>query len=104
MTEQIGRHLIIDGIYNKETHDAVHKDRTALAQYLEDVTKITGMTLVFPPIAMSFPFAGETNKLIQRFGVVKDVSSPYLEEKLNNESLTFYIGTDPTADSLHLGH
>lgn len=66
MTEQIGRHLIIDGIYNKETHDAVHKDRTALAQYLEDVTKITGMTLVFPPIAMSFPFAGETNKLIQQ--------------------------------------
>lgn len=37
-------------------------------------------------------------------GVVKDVSSPYLEEKLNNESLTFYIGTDPTADSLHIGH
>ena len=24
------------------------------------------MTLVFPPIAMSFPFAGETNKLIQQ--------------------------------------
>ena len=37
-------------------------------------------------------------------GVVKDVSSPYLEELLNNESLTFYIGTDPTADSLHIGH
>lgn len=37
-------------------------------------------------------------------GVVKDVSLPDLEEKLNNESLTFYIGTDPTADSLHIGH
>lgn len=37
-------------------------------------------------------------------GVVKNVSSPDLEEKLNNESLTFYIGTDPTADSLHIGH
>ena len=37
-------------------------------------------------------------------GVVIDVSSPDLEEKLNNESLTFYIGTDPTADSLHIGH
>ncbi len=37
-------------------------------------------------------------------GVVKDVSSSDLEEKLNNESLTFYIGTDPTADSLHIGH
>ena len=25
-------------------------------------------------------------------------------KKLNNEELTFYIGTDPTADSLHIGH
>lgn len=37
-------------------------------------------------------------------GIVKDVSSPELEEKLNNEELTFYLGTDPTADSLHIGH
>ena len=37
-------------------------------------------------------------------GVVKDISSPELENKLNNESLTFYLGTDPTADSLHIGH
>lgn len=37
-------------------------------------------------------------------GVIKDISSPDLEEKLNNESLTFYLGTDPTADSLHIGH
>lgn len=37
-------------------------------------------------------------------GLVKDISSPDLEEKLNNESLTFYWGTDPTANSLHLGH
>lgn len=37
-------------------------------------------------------------------GLVKDISSPDLEEKLNNEGLTFYWGTDPTADSLHLGH
>mgnify|MGYP004455833791 FL=1 len=37
-------------------------------------------------------------------GVVKDISSPDLENKLNNESLTFYLGTDPTADSLHIGH
>ena len=27
-----------------------------------------------------------------------------LTDKLNNGSLTFYIGTDPTADSLHVGH
>ena len=37
-------------------------------------------------------------------GIVKDVSSPELEDKLNNEELTFYLGTDPTADSLHIGH
>ncbi|MBR2138726.1 MAG: tyrosine--tRNA ligase [Bacilli bacterium] len=37
-------------------------------------------------------------------GIVKDISSPDLEDKLNNESLTFYLGTDPTADSLHIGH
>ena len=37
-------------------------------------------------------------------GLIKDVSSPDLEDKLNNGKLTFYWGTDPTADSLHLGH
>lgn len=37
-------------------------------------------------------------------GLIKDVSNPELKEKLNNENLTFYWGTDPTADSLHLGH
>lgn len=37
-------------------------------------------------------------------GLIKDISSPELEDKLNNEQLTFYIGTDPTADSLHVGH
>ena len=37
-------------------------------------------------------------------GVVKDISSPDLKDKLNNEKMTFYLGTDPTADSLHIGH
>ena len=37
-------------------------------------------------------------------GLIKDISSPLLEDKLNNEKLTFYIGTDPTADSMHIGH
>ena len=37
-------------------------------------------------------------------GLIKDISSPELEKKLNEESLTFYIGTDPTADSMHIGH
>ncbi len=37
-------------------------------------------------------------------GLIKDISSPELEEKLNKGGLTFYIGTDPTGDSLHIGH
>lgn len=37
-------------------------------------------------------------------GLVKDVSSPKVEELLNNGGVTFYIGTDPTGDSLHIGH
>ncbi len=37
-------------------------------------------------------------------GLIQDISSPELEEKLNKGGMTFYIGTDPTADSLHLGH
>ncbi len=41
---------------------------------------------------------------LQWRGLIKDVSSPDLEKKLNEGGLTFYIGTDPTADSLHVGH
>lgn len=37
-------------------------------------------------------------------GLVNQISSPDLIDKLNKGGLTFYIGTDPTADSLHLGH
>ena len=37
-------------------------------------------------------------------GLIKDEAGEDLEEKLNAGGLTFYIGTDPTADSLHLGH
>ena len=37
-------------------------------------------------------------------GLIKDISSPELEKKLNEEVITFYIGTDPTADSMHIGH
>lgn len=37
-------------------------------------------------------------------GLIKDITSPDLEEKLNKGGMTFYIGTDPTADSMHLGH
>ena len=37
-------------------------------------------------------------------GLIKDVSSPKVEELLNGGGVTFYIGTDPTGDSLHIGH
>ena len=37
-------------------------------------------------------------------GLINQISSPDLIEKLNKGGLTFYIGTDPTADSMHLGH
>ena len=37
-------------------------------------------------------------------GLIKDVSDPSLKEKLNAGGMTFYIGTDPTGDSLHIGH
>ena len=37
-------------------------------------------------------------------GLIKDVSDPAIREKLNKGGMTFYIGTDPTGDSLHIGH
>ena len=41
---------------------------------------------------------------LQWRGLIKDVSSPQIREKLNAGGMTFYIGTDPTGDSLHIGH
>ena len=37
-------------------------------------------------------------------GLIKDEAGEDLEDKLNNEEVTFYWGTDPSADSLHIGH
>lgn len=37
-------------------------------------------------------------------GLIKDITSKDLENKLNEGGMTFYIGTDPTADSMHIGH
>ena len=59
------------------------------------------------PMGMSFYFKEEIMKIYDELvwrGLIKDVSSPEIEEKLNNGGLTFYIGTDPTGDSLHIGH
>lgn len=35
---------------------------------------------------------------------IAQVTDPELENVLNNESVTFYLGIDPTADSMHVGH
>ena len=41
---------------------------------------------------------------LQWRGLVKDVAGDDIADKINGEPITFYWGTDPTADSLHLGH
>ncbi|XMB67369.1 tyrosine--tRNA ligase [Mycoplasmatota bacterium zrk1] len=35
---------------------------------------------------------------------IAQVSDPNIENVLNNEKVTFYLGIDPTADSMHVGH
>jgi tyrosyl-tRNA synthetase len=37
-------------------------------------------------------------------GLLYDVSDEKLYEKLDQGSMTFYLGADPTGDSLHIGH
>ena len=41
---------------------------------------------------------------LQWRGLINQISDEKLIDKLNAGGLTFYIGTDPTAGSLHLGH
>ncbi len=41
---------------------------------------------------------------LQWRGLIQEISSPELIDKLNEGGLTLYIGTDPTADSMHIGH
>ena len=43
--------------------------------------------------------------VLEERGFIKQtVYGDELRKKLENESLTFYVGFDPTADSLHIGH
>ncbi len=37
-------------------------------------------------------------------GLIQDISNPEIEKVLNEGTVNFYWGTDPTADSLHIGH
>lgn len=73
-----GRHIIIDAVLSEESKEIVSSVEL-MAAYLEEITKITGMTLVIPPISMKFPFAGETQKLIQRLEE-EGTTSPIIEE------------------------
>ncbi|WP_123053317.1 tyrosine--tRNA ligase [Clostridium sp. JN-1] len=41
--------------------------------------------------------------LVER-GYVKQITHEEIKDVLNKEKVTFYIGFDPTADSLHVGH
>jgi len=41
---------------------------------------------------------------LQWRGLIKDTAWDDLEKIINSCDATFYIGTDPTADSLHIGH
>ena len=54
---------------------------------------------------MEFVNDEERNGYSQERGFIKQVIfEDELYEKLSRESMTFYIGFDPTADSLHVGH
>ena len=78
MNKPAGRHIILDGILSNESLPIVSSVQL-MSEYLEKITEITGMTLVIPPIAMKFPFSGETNKLIKRLDE-EGTTSPVIEE------------------------
>ena len=76
--KEAGRHLILDCVLTDESIPIVSSTEK-MADYLEQVTKITGMTLVIPPISMKFPFSGETQRLIKRLEE-EGTTSPIIEE------------------------
>jgi len=41
---------------------------------------------------------------LEERGFIDNVTSTEVKEKVNQGNLTFYVGYDPTADSLHVGH
>ena len=75
---EAGRHLILDCQLTDQSIPIVSSVEK-MAEYLEKVTEITGMTLVIPPISMKFPFSGETQRLIKRLEE-EGTTSPIIEE------------------------
>ena len=62
----------------------------------------------FRPLVSSF-YIKEEKKMkifdeLKWRGLVDNITSEELIDKINEGGLTFYIGVDPTADSLHIGH
>ena len=49
-------------------------------------------------------FGNETLDLLERRGLLQQVSSKHLAAHLNETSRTIYLGVDPTANTLHVGH
>jgi len=73
-----GKHLILDCMLSDESIPIVSSTEK-MGNYLEEVTRITGMTLVIPPISMKFPFSGETQRLIKELEK-EGTTSPYIEQ------------------------
>lgn len=73
-----GKHLILDCILSDASLPIVSSTQQ-MSEYLEKITEITGMTLVIPPIAMNFPFSGETQRLIKQLEA-EGTTSPIIEE------------------------
>lgn len=47
---------------------------------------------------------GVFDQLQERGLIAQTTNEEKIKELLNNDKVTFYIGFDPTADSLHVGH
>ena len=47
---------------------------------------------------------GNVYDILCERGYIKQTTHDNIKDILNNEKVTFYIGFDPTADSLHVGH
>lgn len=95
-----GMHLIIDAKFGYRGKKIV-SNRNKMSQYLEDITKITGMTLVMPPVALKFPFASETHRVIKKLKA-DGVSSPFLDEFIEHINKRDTIGQGVSALSMWL--
>src|SRR3712207_8646638 len=58
-----------------------------------------------PPRSTLFPYTTLFRSTLMERGYIKQTThEEEIRELLGKEKITFYIGFDPTADSLHVGH